>query len=208
MMIPRQNTEQRNEKRVSVWIGNVMIDADWDDDGQIDYEEFLRALHPRFNEAPVTPTAMNSLPPEQADEVKMFDFPNITRAATIKEDQSLAMDPDDETGKVLMNRFMKNKSNKQAKSAAELPSKSRGSSSNAMNGAVINKKDTDDLEADTVALEEMQSLTATKSYEETQKRESKEMNTGNISNEPRAQSENFDDLTTSNIENINVTMSE
>ena len=36
---------------------------DGDGDGMIDYEEFLRALHPRFNEAPVTPTAVSSLSP-------------------------------------------------------------------------------------------------------------------------------------------------
>eukprot|EP01083_Nonionella_stella_P077355 211187_1 len=47
--------ELRRNKNISIWIGNCMIDADWDDNGQIDYEEFLRALHPRFNEPLVTP---------------------------------------------------------------------------------------------------------------------------------------------------------
>ena len=47
--------KKRRDKNLSVFIGECMVSADWDDDGQIDYEEFLRALHPRFNEDPVTP---------------------------------------------------------------------------------------------------------------------------------------------------------
>ena len=35
----------------SLFIG----DADFDENGAIDYEEFLRSLHPTFNEAPITP---------------------------------------------------------------------------------------------------------------------------------------------------------
>mmetsp|Transcript_36856 Transcript_36856/g.32566 ORF Transcript_36856/g.32566 Transcript_36856/m.32566 type:complete len:133 (+) Transcript_36856:902-1300(+) len=51
-----------------------MIEADWDDDGQIDYEEFLRALHPRFNEDPVTPKAL-ATPSKVVQQPKNFIFP-------------------------------------------------------------------------------------------------------------------------------------
>ena len=99
LSIPRMDTGQRALKRTSMWIGNVMVDADWDDDGQIDYEEFLRALHPRFNEAPVTPTAVASgdLSPQ-----KFWG----------KDD-----DEKDDTGKSVYDRFLKQKSDKQSKSA-------------------------------------------------------------------------------------------
>eukprot|EP01083_Nonionella_stella_P041233 111800_1 len=52
--------EERRKKNISIFIGDCMIAADWDDDGEIDYEEFLRALHPTFNEGTITPRAFST----------------------------------------------------------------------------------------------------------------------------------------------------
>merc|ERR1712019_249194 len=85
--------QAQSAKRASIWIGNVMVDADWDDDGQIDYEEFLRALHPRFNEAPVTPKALAS-PSGLTEDDKSYSFifkPSLQTAAAIKLDGFGAM---------------------------------------------------------------------------------------------------------------------
>ena len=90
----------------------MMEDADWDDNGMIDYEEFLRALHPRFNEAPVTPTAMSSLSPG-ALEKPTFNF----ETAAIEEDRSIHFD---EHGKSVYDRYLKKKSGQQTKSANAL----------------------------------------------------------------------------------------
>jgi len=73
-------------KNMSIFIGDCMIAADWDDDGQIDYEEFLRALHPQFNEDPVTPRALAS-PSDLVDEDKSRSFifkPSLQTAAAMK----------------------------------------------------------------------------------------------------------------------------
>eukprot|EP00485_Elphidium_margaritaceum_P022907 CAMPEP_0202710608 /NCGR_PEP_ID=MMETSP1385-20130828/22566_1 /ASSEMBLY_ACC=CAM_ASM_000861 /TAXON_ID=933848 /ORGANISM="Elphidium margaritaceum" /LENGTH=1085 /DNA_ID=CAMNT_0049370179 /DNA_START=85 /DNA_END=3342 /DNA_ORIENTATION=+ len=56
----QRTATQAHLRNLSIWIGDCMVTADWDDDGQIDYEEFLRALHPRYNEDPVTPKALQT----------------------------------------------------------------------------------------------------------------------------------------------------
>eukprot|EP00483_Globobulimina_turgida_P000931 UN00932 len=47
--LTKEERDSRRKRNISVFIGNCIVYADWDDDGQIDYEEFLRALHPKFN---------------------------------------------------------------------------------------------------------------------------------------------------------------
>lgn len=47
--------EQKTVNTLRQWIDDSVGAADDDFDGMIDYEEFLMALHPEFNEPPVTP---------------------------------------------------------------------------------------------------------------------------------------------------------
>ena len=54
--------ERKRRRNASIFIGDCMIESDWDDDHQIHYEEFLRELHPRFSEDPVTPKALAKQP--------------------------------------------------------------------------------------------------------------------------------------------------
>ena len=68
-------------QNVAQYIKERMDDADGDNDGTIDYEEFLLALHPEFNEAPVTPKGVKRMfredalrgIPERVDSLKEDD---------------------------------------------------------------------------------------------------------------------------------------
>ena len=56
-MILNQRTKPKD-------INNIMEDAGIDRSGEIDYDDFLRSLHPKFNEPPVTPLHARITPTE------------------------------------------------------------------------------------------------------------------------------------------------
>merc|ERR1712013_447277 len=115
-------------KRQSVFIGKCMIDVDWDDNGMIDYEEFLRALHPRFNEAPVTPKAMKALSPGKMKE-NNFIFRQSVQAVTSLSVSSPVDEEDekDETAKKGFEVYMSKKQQKSHQNALGLKDRSQSS---------------------------------------------------------------------------------
>jgi hypothetical protein len=52
-----QPSRPQHFKSMSTMVNDCLLSADWDDNGTIDYEEFLRSLHPEFTEPAVTPHA-------------------------------------------------------------------------------------------------------------------------------------------------------
>merc|ERR1712003_65126 len=101
---PILSDKERRAKNISIWIGDCMISADWDDDGQIDYEEFLRALHPRFNEHPVTPKALST--PSKQIEPKFIFQPSLATGINYNNSEKNTENSDDETNKKQFEQYM------------------------------------------------------------------------------------------------------